>query len=213
MVVDIPRLTLKTRAVKLPQASLPHNVARNVKEGLTYYTLIGIDLSGGRTLDELMLARTLLFDKIYRHQKVRAAEVMVASIILRLVELSNNISAMIPYKLTDEELINMDTVKVESIIGKKENSENKDKIEIICDISCRLRERRLFVRCIAFANTMPNDAYSGSDIQKQGLERLLRRVLDPQSALELAQTLLKKRRRCYLFFKRLISILPYLVNI
>lgn len=192
VVVDISRLVLKTRAVRVPQTELPKEVAAKVKEGLTNYTFLGIDLSGGHTLDELMLARTLLFDKVYHHQKLRAAEVMVASIILQLIDLSADGSALMSYKLTDEELISLDSEKITDIVGEKTNSEDLNKVSIILDLSTRLRERRLFVRCIAFAKTMPNDAYSTTIVQIKGIEELLRVVTDSVHRIELANEIAKE---------------------
>src|SRR5207253_295025 len=71
VVTDIPRLVQKVRALEIERSKLPLNVSQTVSTGPPLYILYGIALSGGRALDELMFGRTLLFDKIYRHQKVR----------------------------------------------------------------------------------------------------------------------------------------------
>lgn len=186
VVVDIPRLVLKTRAVELPQSELPKEVGAKVREGLAKYTFIGIDLSGGRTLDELMLSRTLLFDKIYRHQKLRAAEVMVCSLILKLTELAVDNNGLLIFNLTDDELISLDDTKIKYIVGKKTKKEDIITISVISDLSDRLRQRRLFVRCIAFAETMPTDAYSSTNNQSQGLERFLRNLSDSELCMNIA---------------------------
>jgi hypothetical protein len=195
VVVDIPRLVLKARAVQVPQTELPKVIAAKVKGGLANYTFMGIDLSGGRTLDELLLSRTLLYDKIYRHQKLRAAEVMVASLILHIVQLDANNPALMPYRLTDDELISLDSAKITSLVGEKKSREDLSKISIICDLATRLRERRLFVRSMAFAGTMPDDSYSATNVQKQGLEKLLRAVSDPSSCLKLAQDIAEETEK------------------
>jgi HD superfamily phosphohydrolase len=62
VVTDIPRLIQKVRAVEVAQQELPPEVAKNATQGLPSYIMTGVALSGGRTLDELMLWRTLLFD-------------------------------------------------------------------------------------------------------------------------------------------------------
>lgn len=66
-VVDVPREMLHPKYPKW--AGLPATV-----ETIRVLTLAG---SGARVLDELAMARTLLFDKVYFHHKVRALEVMV----------------------------------------------------------------------------------------------------------------------------------------
>jgi deoxynucleoside triphosphate triphosphohydrolase SAMHD1 len=82
VVTDIPRLIQKIRAVQVTYEELPENLKRIAeKSDNPIYWVYGIALSGGRTLDELMLGRTLLFDKVYRHQKVRAIEAMIENII------------------------------------------------------------------------------------------------------------------------------------
>ena len=87
VVTDIGRLVQKVRAVRVTQADLPSAVASRVTAGLPSYTITGVAMSGGHTLDELMLGRTLLFDKIYRHHKARAAEAMIALIIKQLIDI------------------------------------------------------------------------------------------------------------------------------
>ena len=185
VVVDIPRIVQKIRAVEIPQKELPLRVAAKVKGNLSKYTFIGIDLSGGRTLDELMLGRTLLFDKIYRHQKVRAAEAMVSSLLLYLKKLLVKNPVMIPYEFTDEELINLDKATVSYKLGRELNDEDKTNVLIACDMAARLRDRRIFARCFAFAEAMPADAYNMTNEQQLGLKRLLREIANPEKCLEL----------------------------
>lgn len=50
-VTDVSRLVQKIRAVDVPQANLPREIAETVEQGHANYTVIGIDRSGGRTLD------------------------------------------------------------------------------------------------------------------------------------------------------------------
>ena len=80
VVTDIPRLVQKVRAIKTAEPDLPPEIGAKIAGGKLFYWLTGVAISGGRTLDELMLGGALLFAKIYRHQKVRAIEAMVRSI-------------------------------------------------------------------------------------------------------------------------------------
>ena len=88
VVTDIPRLVQKVRALQLNEEELPDELSR-VRGRLKIYVMLGIAHSGGRTLDELVLGRVLLFDKIYLHHKLRAIEAMVALILLKLSALSD----------------------------------------------------------------------------------------------------------------------------
>ena len=99
VVTDIPRLIQKVRAVTVKQEHLPERIRNNVAGGKPGYTIIGIARSGGRTLDELMLGRTLLHDKIYRHHKVRAVETMVASILLNIGQIIEKPPGIAAYML------------------------------------------------------------------------------------------------------------------
>lgn len=76
-VTDVPRLIRKVRARWAERTELPSRLAKRVGQS-TRCLVFGIAFSGSRTLDELLIARVLLFDKVYRHQKVRALEGMLA---------------------------------------------------------------------------------------------------------------------------------------
>jgi ribosomal protein S16 len=176
IVTDIPRLIQKTRALFLSQDNLPNEVAVKVKGDHPFYTLIGIDLSGGRTLDELMLGRVLLFDKIYRHQKVRAAEGMVASLLYKVSNLVSETPCMCPYVFTDEELLDIDKTKIEKLAGRDLSDGEDELVSIAVDLAWRLKMRKLFVRSFAFAKNMPFDPYSDQQAQKMGLVKLIKDI-------------------------------------
>ena len=178
VVTDVPRLIRKTRAVQLPQADLPREIGAKVKGGNPNYTLIGIDLSGGRTLDELMLGRVLLFDKIYRHQKVRAIEGMVTALLHNVADLVAETISLTPYAFTDEELLDIDKPKIKKLAGRKLTADEDARVDIAVDLARRLKVRNLFVRCFAFAQCMPLDAYRKDSDQRLGIEKLLRDVDD-----------------------------------
>lgn len=179
VVTDIPRLVQKVRATKVPQDQLPKRVAKLVTGGLASYTMTGIALSGGRTLDELMFGRTLLFDKIYRHQKVRAAEAMVAALLDSLAKSVKVSPAMLPYKFVDDQLLNVDEPAIKSLVNHRPTGRKGEHARIALDIARRLRERRLFVRAFAFSRHMPLDPYTNDPQQAVGLDSLIRHATDP----------------------------------
>ncbi len=95
-VTDVPRLIRKVRARWVGRDQLPPRIARRVDER-PMYLMFGIAFSGSRTLDELVIARVLLFDKVYRHQKVRALEGMVARLLEALASAYNGDVFEIPF--------------------------------------------------------------------------------------------------------------------
>lgn len=172
VVTDIPRLVQKVRAVKLPLDQLPERVQARVPQGQAGYWLTGIHISGDRTLDELLIGRALLFDKLYRHQKVRACEAMVAGIFREIGPLVPEGPAMLPYLIDDAELWSLDVERIETIVRGKLEGENLERARVAADLACRLRLRRLFVRAYAFATKMPRDPYRGDRSHTAGLQRL-----------------------------------------
>ena len=173
IVTDINRLVRKVRAITLPAERLPEEVGRAVEAGHAYYVLTGISLSGGRTLDELMIGRALLYDKLYRHQKVRAAEVMVAAIFQQLAPHAPDGPAMVAYALDDADLFDLDDGAL-ARLGINDPAALGPALEIARDLASRLRDRRLFVRAYAFAQNMPLDPYRSEVQHWRGLEQLRR---------------------------------------
>ena len=177
VVTDVNRLIEKVRAIRVTQGELPLEVAKAVTGGRTTYTMTGIVLSGGRTLDELMLGRTLLFDKIYRHQKVRALESMVSSILLTIAPIIDKNPAFVPYLWTDDELLEISKERIEHLMGRSLAKSEAEKVAVAVDIATRLKDRRLFVRAFAFSQNMPLDPKITKD-HVRGLERLIREARD-----------------------------------
>ncbi len=185
-VTDINRLIQKVRAVKIPEAQLPEDIARNIKAGMGVYTLFGISLSGASTLDELMLGRALLFNKIYRHQKVRAAESMVALLIDLLFRYTKIPPENLVLQLVDSEILNIDWHRLEKLLG--EEVDDKDSVAIaIVDISTRLRERRLFTRSFAFCSVMPSDPFWSDESQKEAQRNISIDIGDPEKVTDLVE--------------------------
>lgn len=152
-VTDVPRLIRKVRARWVERNKLPARIAKRVGE-LPRYLMFGVAFSGSRTLDELLIARVLLFDKVYRHQKVRALEGMVARLLEALASAYKGEPFEIPFLFSDETLLEADAAlpRLESFRPSKTGDASLD---IIHDLCSRLRERRLFVRAFVFAMHFP----------------------------------------------------------
>lgn len=106
VVTDVIRLVQKVRAVRKPALALPPEIAR-VVEDVDTCIVTGIARSGASTLDELALGRSLMFDKIYRHQKVRAAEAMVATALEQVGSLIELNPALLPLAIDDDQLLRL----------------------------------------------------------------------------------------------------------
>lgn len=176
VVTDVPRLVQKVRAVQLPPDELPQKIAAAVPGGKAFYVLTGIDQSGGRTLDELMIGRVLLHDKLYRHQKVRACEAMVASILRQIAPLLPDGPAMAGFALTDADLLALTPRKVREVAGSRlGGARQRKRVEIAVRISQMLRERNLFRRAYAFAQDMPMDPYRAVPEHYESLSEIIDR--------------------------------------
>jgi deoxynucleoside triphosphate triphosphohydrolase SAMHD1 len=76
--IDVRRVIETVRVVDVPLNRVPTSYPRwAAVEGATSIHVLTLTGSGARVLDELAMARSLLYEKVYFHQKVRALEVMV----------------------------------------------------------------------------------------------------------------------------------------
>jgi hypothetical protein len=175
----------KIRAVRARLEDLPAELQGKVKGGLPGYLVIGIAQSGARALDELAVGRALLADKIYRHQKVRAVESMVAALVHQIGRLLEPSPIVLPYLLTDEQLLHLDEGAISRLLSKKISDQEKGRIRVALDLIGRLRDRRLFVRAFAFAQRMPLDPYAKDPDQHIGIAALIveARARKPRGAL------------------------------
>jgi HD superfamily phosphohydrolase len=173
VVTDIPRLVQKVRAVEVARQDLRLEIAETVGEE-AYYVVTGIEFSGSRTVDELILARTLQQDKLYRHHKVRAIEAMVASLYHQLAAVEPDAVPMLPYNLRDSDFTRLDEQRIEEVVGRPLTTGDSNHARVAIDLADRLQRRDLFVRAYAFSLGMPLDPYRADAEHYAGLERLAR---------------------------------------
>jgi len=175
VVTDIDRLVRKIRLVEVATANLPPEIARAIRNEHPSYFIQAIALSGARTLDELMIGRALLFDKIYRHQKVRACEAMVSQVLLSIALLCDRERLpLLPLYLADEELLRFERAPIERAMGRDLKDEEWKALGAAGEIATRLRNRELFVRAYAYAHKLPGDPFVNDPDHKRGLEALRR---------------------------------------
>lgn len=186
VVADVPRLIQKVRVIRVDRVGLPRKLKRYAPDIGSGYLVTGIARSGARTLDEVALARTLMFDKVYRHQKVRAAEAMAFSLMDCLKVIYPHHPAMLPFALTDEELLALDERAILALAERPATSmteEQRSAVAAATYLAQRLRDRRLFSRCFAFSAVMPRDEYRNVQEHREGLERLIADCGRPETAL------------------------------
>jgi HD superfamily phosphohydrolase len=205
-ITDIPRLVQKVRVAEVPRDKLPTEIGRRVAGHYASYFVQGILLSGGRTLDELMIARTLLFDKIYRHQKTRAVEAMVANAVSTLFPLlDHNTLLMLPLTVDDEDFIALTRRSIASRLRLRPEGNARTKLSVVANLVRRIRNRDLFVRAYAFSHTMPQDPFRNDPVQKAGLERLSRAFGgNPEERTKLLESIATAARRIIALTENLV---------
>jgi HD superfamily phosphohydrolase len=173
-VTDISRLVQKVRVIEVPRDELRQEIAETVEDTQASYLITGIEMSGGRTVDELILARTLQEDKLYRHHKVRAIEAMVASFYHQLAALAPDAVPMLAYRLRDSDFTGLDRERIAEVIRRDLTDADENSVRVAIDLADRLGRRDLFVRAYAFSLGMPLDPYRADVDHYVGLERLVR---------------------------------------
>lgn len=173
VVTDVTRLVQKVRAVRLPAERLPDPLKRVLPAGHGA-VVTGLARSGASTLDELALGRSLMFDKIYRHQKVRAAEAMVGGIIEQVGRLLCLDPAMLPLQLDDDQALRLTPEAVEARAGRALTPDERIRTEVAAHLARELYDRRLHVRAFAYAQKMPQDPYRNDQDQRHAVETFVR---------------------------------------
>jgi hypothetical protein len=178
LVTDVNRLIRKVRSVRISRTAAPVSIQKLTTTETDTLVVLAIHASGNRTLDELTLGRTLLFDKIYRHHKSRAFEVMVASMLSRLAECA--VSQGLPHLAALQGLVLCDDELVLGAIPPDIGFEvDEETVSFVQGMSQRLSERRGFVRAVQFSRKMTDDPYDQDDVQARGLQELLVDSEDP----------------------------------
>lgn len=182
VVADVVRLIQKLRAVTVTSQELPLELQQGIQQESGGHVVLGVARSGASALDEVSLGRALMFDKIYRHHKVRAVEAMVSTVITEVGPLIETRLPMLPLVIHDEEFLDLDLEKLRLLAG--EGYADQASLEIAADILNRIRERRLYARCFAFAQTIPSDAYRNDRNQRVANDEFIRAMTDEPETRE-----------------------------
>lgn len=177
VVTDVVRLIQKVRSVPLSFHHLPPELT-NVSERPDGHIITGVARSGASALDEVSLSRSLMFDKIYRHHKVRAVEAMVAAALDKITPLLVDWTPLLPLQFNDDEFLALDRDNLNTRNNALPTPLPDEALESAAEILERLRDRNLFVRAFAFAQKMPFDAYSNDPAAREANEGFIRELSD-----------------------------------
>ncbi len=172
-IVDVPRLVEKVVMAEVTKDALPRELRELIHPDKPIYHVNAVALSGARTVDELMVGRALLHDKVYRHQKVRCIESAVGLIIDDIGVLMGRRLALLPLLLGDGELLQFDRHVLSDRLSVDIDDSQWAQLARAAALAEKLRERRLFVRAYAFAKTMPRDPFALYSEQSTGWQSLL----------------------------------------
>lgn len=172
-ILDISRLTQKIAVKRVTARELPTTISAALTSSSDAHYLFGLKWSGVAMLDELHLARVLLYSKVYRHKKVQAVEAMIDALFgalgaspdvdpVKLVELC--------YRFSDDQFL---WSRGADIVAAAGIAPSAPELEAFVDgILCALRERHLFVSALAIRSKYPSDPWAGDEKQDLGLSDL-----------------------------------------
>ena len=186
VVTDIGRLIQKVRGVRLPADELPERLKAQVTPLPQEHLIVGLAQSGGSTLDEVAIGRSLMFDKVYRHHKVRAAEAMVTAIVDVLGPDIEPHLPLLPLRIYDEDILSLDESTYSKIVPTHVLAEGlSNEVVVGLELGRRLSDRELFVRAFAFSQHLPEDPYRGDDARRLALDSLFRQANKADTRQEL----------------------------
>jgi len=190
--LDISRLVQKLTVRGFAPEELPPDIARHVTRQDKHF-LFGVKWSGVAVLDELHLARVLLYAKIYRHPKVAAIEQMLKSVIFSIASVAEP-SAVLDflYQHPDDALLWMTSSSILTALGlttiEKLSPEQRTHLDAAAQILSCVRERRLWVRAFQI-----NTRYAADPLlleQKQKLVEFIETVEHPTQRVDFMRSLL-----------------------
>jgi HD superfamily phosphohydrolase len=171
--LDISRLLQKITTRKVASRDMPEDMLAALKEHHDTRFLFGLKWSGATILDELHLARVLLYAKIYRHKKVSAIESMVDAIFEAIGSHPevNVVSLMkLIYELYDDQLLASSGSDLLRLVDVKDDVQGLTLF--VDDVVCRLRDRNLYVAALSLMSRYPDDPWEDDATHARGLNRL-----------------------------------------
>ena len=200
--LDISRLLQKITTKRIPSKEMPEDILNALDEHRDARVLFGLKWSGKAILDELHLARVLLYSKIYNHKKVVAIEAMIEALfealafhpqadVLKIIRLS--------YELCDDQLLVADA---ESLFRAMDVEERPPALlAFINTLLAKLRDRDLYISSLSLMAAYPADPWGDDRQQRRGLDQIV-------SILTNEQKLAKLRRDVATELRSIAEVLP-----
>lgn len=192
--IDLTRLIGKLEVVVVTPETAPNQELRERAEqspGRRFYEL-GISQAGLGSYEQLIIARVLLYDRLYYHHKVRAAEAMLQQLI-RLAEEERGTKYSISdlfSAISDDIFVSVAGGDLQSLVLQCGGERSRRFAEAI-------RERRVHYRAYAFAarfiaglDGLPDR--DQSDTRALKWRKLLRELLTEQGCRTTAETIRRK---------------------
>lgn len=193
--IDLTRLISKLEVVVVTPENAPNQELRDRAAGTPkkrFYD-IGISQAGLGSYEQLIIARVLLYDRLYYHHKIRAAE----SMLQRLVCLAEEERGGKKYSIKDlfsefsDDILSGilgGELKSEALVGGGYRS---------CKINQAIQERRVYYRAYAFAarfisglDTLPDEEQQ--DTRALKWRKLLRKLTNDEDKRAVAEKIHNK---------------------
>ncbi|AKJ07402.1 hypothetical protein ATI61_111350 [Archangium gephyra] len=147
--VDVPRLIDKLRVVQVTVGQLSGSMQKRFHLPREKpVTVLGAAFSGTRAIEEMLIARALLYDKLYYHTKVRAAEGLVNRAIERLLDGRPDLKTPGAFLQLDEQELQLLGAPSLIYAGRQTVVPRAEAL------FTQYRERRLPQRALCFAKTL-----------------------------------------------------------
>jgi HD superfamily phosphohydrolase len=180
--LDISRLIQKITIREVAQSELPTEIAKRVDRSDRPHWIFGIRWSGVAVLDELHLARVLLYSKIYRHPKVVAIEQMLRAFVAVLSPISSTKALMeFFYTFEDDVILHLRPTDLDSLVRAecKDHADTVVRLKRAADILARIKSRRLVVKSFQLHERYPADELEHDEGQKRGLNEFAEDLAHP----------------------------------
>jgi len=193
--LDISRLIQKISIREVSQSDLPPEIAKRVDRSDRPHWLFGIRWSGIAVLDELHLARVLLYSKIYRHPKVVAIEQMIRAFVATLAPVSST-KRLIEffYESEDDVILHLKSNDLERLVNPeyRGNADVASRLKRAGNILERIRKRRLVVKSFQLHERYPADDLEHDEGQKRGLNEFAEDLAHPERSKPLVGKIRKE---------------------
>ena len=180
--LDLHRLISKLEIVTVTPESATNSELRRRAEDTVYkkFHEIGISLSGLGAFEQMMIARVILYDRLYYHHKIRSAEAMVRRLIIVAEEERGSAFKLsdLFVDLPDDTVAAMigGSISTPTFVGGKDRS---------MKLAQHINERRLHYRAFAFASRFLAGTDSLPDNEQRDTRAVIwRQILKGLSTLE-----------------------------